>query len=301
MKKMMLFNLCAALLLLSSCNSIKDNYEDCETVTLSFSYSGDGTMDIFQDKISSVSLYIYGADGSLHQTKTIEQNSLKAFQGTRLNLSPGSYSIVGVGNAFDKTSVENATARDHSQIWFSNPSVGKGVVEGNDSLYLGRQNIVVPEELWYNAELPFRSSHYKVSYTVKGYVDQDNTKAGESLLELKVHNLLPKTDFNNRVFGDRITYNPVMVWNNDNGDHQSYFNIMRQGEPANVGFELLDKKTGQTLHTLGLADFLAQFPQVDITKQEVLIPIEVVYKHTGVTITIPDWMINNVTPGYGTN
>lgn len=301
MKKMMLFNLCAALLLLSSCNSIKDDYEDCETVTLSFSYSGDGTMDIFQDKISSVSLYIYGADGSLHQTKTIEQNSLKAFQGTRLNLSPGSYSIVGVGNAFDKTTVENSTARDHSQIWFCNPAAGKGVVEGNDSLYLGRQNIVVPEELWYNAELPFRSSHYKVSYTVKGYVEETPAKAGESLLELKVHNLLPKTDFNNRVFGDRITYNPAMVWNNDNGDHQSYFNIMRQGEPANVEFELLDKKTGETLHTLKLADFLVQFPQVDITKQEVLIPIEIEYKHTGVTITIPDWMINNVTPGYGTN
>ncbi|MBR4882990.1 MAG: FimB/Mfa2 family fimbrial subunit [Bacteroidales bacterium] len=301
MKKMMLFNLCAALLLLSSCNSIKDNYEDCETITLAFSYMGDGTMDIFQDKISSVSLYIYGADGSLHQTKTIEQNSLKAFQGTRLNLNPGSYTIVGVGNAFDKTTVENATAQDHSQIWFCNPATGKGVVEGNDSLYLGRQNIVVPEELWYNAELPFRSSHYKVSYTVKGYVEETNTKAGESLLELKVNNLLPKTDFNNRVFGDRITYNPVIAYNNNNGDHQSYFNIMRQGEPAIVGFELFDKKTGQTLHTLGLADFLAQFPQVDITKQEVLIPIEVVYKHTGVTITIPDWMINNVTPGYGTN
>ena len=301
MKKLMLFNLCAALLLLSSCNSIKDTYEDCETVTLTFSYSGDGTMDIFQDKISSVSLYIYGADGSLHQTKTIEQNSLKAFQGTRLNLSPGSYSIVGVGNAFDKTTVENATERDHSKIWFCNPAIGKGVVEGNDSLYLGRQNIIVPEELWYNAELPFRSSHYKVSYTVKGYVDEANTTAGETLLELKVNNLLPKTDFNNRVFGDRITYSPEVVYNNNNGDHQSYFNIMRQTEPANVEFVLLDKKTGETLHTLRLADFLNQFPQVDITKQEVLIPIEVEYRHAGVTITIPDWMINNVTPGYATN
>lgn len=301
MKKMMLFNLCAALLLLWSCNSIKDNYEDCETVTLMFSYLGDGTMDIFQDKISSVSLYVYGADGSLHQTKTIEQNSLKAFQGTRLNLSPGSYSIVGVGNAFDKTAIENTNASSHSDIWFANPNLGKGIVEGNDSLYLGKQNIVVPEELWYTAEVPFKSSHYKVSYTVKGYVEQTSSKAAETLLELKVHNLLPQTDFNNRVFGSRVTYNPEIEYNNSNGDHQSYFNIMRQGEPANVEFELLDKKTGETLHTLKLADFLNEFPQVDISKQEVLIPIVIEYRHTGVTITIPDWMINDVTPGYGTN
>lgn len=301
MKKMMLFNLCAALLLLVGCNSIKDNYEDCETVTLMFSYLGDGTMDIFQDKISSVSLYVYGADGSLHQTKTIGQNSLEAFQGTRLNLSPGSYSIVGVGNAFDKTTVENTAAASHSDRWFGNPNIEKGAVVGNDSLYLGKQQITVPEELWYTAHVPFRSSHYKVSYTVKGYVEQTPSKASESLLELKVHNLLPKTDFNNRVFGDRITYTPQMDLNSNNADHQSYFNIMRHEDPANVEFELLDKKTGESLHTLKLADFLRQFPQVDITKQEVLIPIEIEYRHTGVTITIPDWMINDVTPGYGTN
>ena len=301
MKKLQLFNLLAMLLLLWSCNSIKENYDNCETVTLTFSYLGDGTEDIFQDKISSVSLYVYGADGSLQQTKTIEQNNLKAFQGTRLNLNPGSYRIVGVGNALNKTSIENIASSNGKDAYFGHPNVGTGMVDGNDSLYFGIQMINVPEKLWYTAEVPFKSSHFKVSYTVKGYVQETNMKSGESLLELKVHNLLPQTNFNNQVCGSKITYSPELLYNNQNGNYSGAFNIMRQESVSDIQFELIDKTLGTTIHTLNLADFLNQFTQIDITKQEVLIPIEIQYKHTGVIISIPDWMINDITPGYGTN
>ena len=42
-----------------------------------------------------------------------------------------------------------------------------------------------------------------------------------------------------------------------------------------------------------------KFPQIDVSKQEVLIPIIVEFKNIGVTVTIPDWMIHDVTPDYG--
>jgi hypothetical protein len=71
-----------SIVLLSSC--IKEKYDDCERCTLTFSYLGDGTSDIFPEKITDVSLYVYDAAGVLVQTKHIEQNELKAFQGTKL-------------------------------------------------------------------------------------------------------------------------------------------------------------------------------------------------------------------------
>ena len=126
-------------------------------------------------------------------------------------------------------------------------------------------------------------------------------KSGESLLELKVHNLLPQTNFNNKVCGSKVTYSPELLYNNQNGNYSGAFNIMRQESVSDVQFELIDKTLGTTIHTLNLADFLNQFTQIDISKQEVLIPIEIEYKHTGVIISIPDWMINDITPGYGTN
>ncbi|MBQ7787781.1 MAG: FimB/Mfa2 family fimbrial subunit, partial [Alistipes sp.] len=119
--------------------------------------------------------------------------------------------------------------------------------------------------------------------------------------ELRVKNLLPQTDFNNRAHGDKVTSDPVLGLNMENGDHEGYFNIMRHAKDSDVEFELVDKASGEVVHTLALADFLAEFTQIDVTMQEVLIPIVVEFKNIGVTVTIPDWMINDVKPGYGNN
>ena len=300
MKKLLLY-LCmplASLVLLTSC--IKEDLSDCERCTLTFFYEGDVNYDIFPQHITCVSLYVFDADNRVVQTKRIEQNELKAFQGTKLNLCPGAYRVIGVGNQYDKTVVENTQSTDYSKIIFRHPNVGKGVVEGNDSLYLGSTEIVIPEDYWYEDEVPFRSSHLKVSYTVEGYVKggaEANATRAASLLELRVKNLLPQTDFENRAHGDKITYNPEITIKN--GNHVAYFNIMRHAKDSDVEFELVDKASQEVVHTLKLKDFLEQFPQIDVTKQEVLIPIVVEFKNIGVTVTIPDWMIHDVTPDYG--
>ena len=303
MKKILYMYLLASVVLLASC--IKEDYADCERCTLTFSYLGDGTWDVFPEHITRVSLYVFNSEDRLVQTKLIEQNELKAFQGTKLNLEPGDYRVVGVGNSFNKTEVTNLSSSNMSQIQFHHPKADDGgVVEGNDSLYLGQKTFTIPSTYWYEDDVPFRSSHLKVSYTVKDYVNPaaaESATRAEGFLELKVKNLLPQTDFTNKANGQKMTYNPVLSLTPEKGEHNAYFNIMRHAKDSDVEFELVDKATGEVVHTLALADFLNKFPQIDVTKQEVLIPIVVEFKNIGVTVTIPDWMIHDVTPDYGKN
>ena len=286
--------------LLASC--IKENYDDCERCKLTFSYTGDGNHDIFPRQITCVSLYVFDMNDNLVQTKRIEQNDLKAFQGTKLNLSPGTYQVVGVGNDLDLTEIYDTSSKDLSQTVFRHPNVPNGLVEGNDSLYLGKKSITIPSDYWYEDDVPFRSSHLKVSYTVKNYIQPtaQSTRAA-SVLELRVKNLLPQTDFNNRSHGDKMTYDPKIVYQPTTGDYTSYFNIMRHKADCDVEFELVNTVTGKVIHTLLLKDFLAKYPQIDVTKQEVLIPIIVEFKNTDVIVTIPDWMIHDITPDYDKN
>ena len=285
--------------LLASC--IKENLDDCERCKLTFSYTGDVDYDIFPQQIKCVSLYVYDQNDGLVTTKRIEQNDLAKYQGTKLNLSPGTYRVVGVGNDNEATEVYNADLnKPMSEVHFRHPHAYDGIVDGhaNDSLYLGQKTITIPSDYWYEDDVPFRSSHLKVSYTVIGYVDAQPTRV-ESLLELRVNNLLPQTDFNNRAHGEKTTYEPTLTLNPKEGKHEGYFNIMRHTKDSDVEFELVDKASQEVVHTLKLKDFLAKFPQVDVSKQEVLIPIIVEFKNIGVTVTIPDWMIHDVTPDYG--
>ncbi|MBQ4127884.1 MAG: FimB/Mfa2 family fimbrial subunit, partial [Alistipes sp.] len=76
------------------------------------------------------------------------------------------------------------------------------------------------------------------------------------------------------------------------------FNIMRHAKDSDVEFELVDKATGEVVYTLALADFLNHFPQIDVSKQEVLIPIIIEFG-MGVTVTVPDWLIEDRDPIYG--
>ena len=294
MKRLLYLLLLAPFVLLAGC--IKEDYTDCERCTLTFSYTGDVTQDIFPDHITRVSLYVFDQDQRLVLTKQIEQNELKAFQGTKLNLQPGKYTVVGIGNSFDKTEVSSTSSQDFTQMEFYHPNVKTGgAVEGNDPLYLGRKEIVIPAEYWYKDDVAFRSSHLKVSYTVEDYLEDGGV--GNGLLDLRVKNLLPETDFNNRAHGEKMTYTPLLSVT-ESGDHEGKFNIMRHTKDADVEFELVAKSTGEVLHTLSLADFLAQYPQIDVSKQEVLIPIIVQFKNFGVEVTIPDWLIVDVAPDY---
>ena len=300
MKRFLYLYLLASVVLLASC--IKENYDDCERCTLTFSYTGDVTWDIFPEQITRVNLYVFDNDDRLVQTKLIEQNELKAFQGTKLNLGPGKYRVVGVGNGFNKTEVTNTSATNMAEIQMQHPNLNSGgAIEGNDSLYLGQQEIIMPKDDWYEADVPFRSSHLKVSFSVVGYFNNGQTssssRASADALELKVKNLLPQTNFTNSANGDKITYNPPFKLEGSDLLN-SYFNIMRHSKDSDVEFELVEKSTGNVLYTISLSNFLAQYPQIDITKQEVLIPIVVQFTKLGVTVTIPDWLNVPVIPDF---
>ena len=65
---------------------IRENMDDCKgKVTLRFRYVGDGTTDIFPEKIEHVTMYVYSiADGSLAAIQKYDDNALAAYQaGTR--------------------------------------------------------------------------------------------------------------------------------------------------------------------------------------------------------------------------
>ena len=159
---------------------------------------------------------------------------------------------------------------------------------------------------WYEANVPFRSSHLKVTYTVEvKNAPWQGTNPSQSIYSLEVKNLTPKTNFENTPFGNGVTYSPSLTLASDD-KHNAAFNIMRHAKQNSVEFALTEKATGDVINTLRLEDFLTEFTQVDVTKQEVLIPIvvELVYEGsicTDVNVNIDIWNKEDITPGFGNN
>ena len=64
------------LLLVTVTGCIKENLDDCET-TLYFSYLGDGTKEIFPQKIEKVDMYIYNQNNVFVQKTVLNRHYLE--------------------------------------------------------------------------------------------------------------------------------------------------------------------------------------------------------------------------------
>ncbi|MBE6219977.1 MAG: hypothetical protein E7126_08090 [Rikenellaceae bacterium] len=314
MKKFILY-LCLPLVsfvLLASC--IKENMDGCDRCIV-FEYYADGETDVFPNHITSVSLYVFDNENQLVEPSRLggknpirlEQNDLKREQGITLPLNHGVYRLVGVGNDYEKTEVYNANCGEMPNITFRHPDCLNREVEGNDSLYLGSKLIEIDEnEVYFKDVVRFYSSHLKVSYTVEGYVPEEGeTRANDGYFDLRVRNLKSQTAFDqahdkNLAEGKEVNYMPELKLNPENGNHEAYFHIMRHPADCDVVFDLYKAGTDEVIHTLNLKDFLATYSEViDVTKQEVLIPIQVEFKNIGVEVTIPNWIVEDLKPGFG--
>lgn len=290
----LLFSLAVALPWLSGC--IKENRDDCKgKVVLRFRYVGDGTTDIFPDKIDKVTMYVYStATGALVGTFEYDKSALEILQGAELHLFPGKYKIVCWGNA-----LENSTIREGDRIaapeYFS-----KGDITTNDRLYYGAIELEVPETLVETEHVcDFVSSHVKIHVRLEGFNGAVIPVPGydeEEPLSLIFTGLAAYTDFDNVPSEtERCAYYPELsIDPEDSASYVSYFNTLRFSDDNDIMVQVLSGT--HVICEFSLADFLRRFEIAVEGRHEVVIPILIHVNSAGVTVE--DWDREEVTPGF---
>lgn len=273
---------------------IRENMDDCKgKVTLRFRYVGDGTTDIFPEKIEHVTMYVYSiADGSLAAIQKYDDNALAAYQGADVMLFPGRYEVVCWGNALDETTI-NEGEKIAANGYFENTDIAK-----NDPLYYGTIEIEVPETLVENNYIcDFVCSHVKFRVRVEGF---DQTTMGVPSLELT--QLASFTDFDNVPSDEeRCSYHPVLAAGSD-GEQTVYtaeFNTLRFNDDNDIMLRLHSDETRVVAHEFPLADFLQEHNIAVEGVNEVTVPILIRFSPIGVTID--DWDSVPVNPDFGKN
>ena len=274
---------------------IRENMDDCKgKVTLRFRYVGDGTTDIFPEKIEHVTMYVYSiADGSLAAIHKYDDNALAAYQGADVMLFPGRYEVVCWGNALDETTINEGEKIIAADGYFENTDIAT-----NDPLYYGTIEIEVPETLVENNYIcDFVCSHVKFRVRVEGF---DQTTMGVPSLELT--QLASFTDFDNVPSDEeRCSYHPVLAAGSD-GEQTVYtaeFNTLRFNDDNDIMLRLHSDETRVVAHEFPLADFLHEHNIAVEGVNEVTVPIRIRFSPIGVTID--DWDSVPVNPDFGKN
>ena len=278
-----------AALALISC--IREDLSECYGVNkLQLSYMGDGDTEIFQQKISSVEMYIFDAAVECVYNRALTDEELSQQEVTLPRLAVGEYRIVCVANG-ENTDVVATDGKDYSAMYFADKDYTAGsVTKSNDSLYWSSKSITVTADDKTDVA-QFVSSHYDIYVEVIG-VD------AQSAIEIQMSGLMPCTALDTNVaFGTATTYRPVVESVAAESTKKSAFNVMRHADHSAVEVKVVDN-SGAELAKVNLAQFLAANPAIDCTKNEVIIPISFSFKLADCTVSLPEWYIKDIKPEF---
>ena len=273
---------------------IKEDLDSCDT-NLIFRYFGDGTKDIFPEKIEKVDLYVYSENGALIETIGLNQGDLRRYQGTPLNLPAGKYRVVGWGNTKNDTRINQAAALNTALVaaphYFT-----REIITTNDSLYIGSRDIEIFQDASNADTVYFSSSHIKMYLELDGLEDAAWTD-GTSPIEIEVGNLSPTVDFAKTFSSENVSYRPITKKEEDTPVYKSRFNVLRFNDNNSIYINLVSKKTSKTIYTLNLKDFM-KYNQISVDGiNEVTIGIR--FRFNGTSVTVQPWDEEVIKPGLG--
>lgn len=303
------------LVLTNSC--IKDDFDDCDNVTIYFQYLADGDKDVLYQYMSKVDLYVFDSNGHILGVGSYNQDELTKFEAVpSFKLRPGQrYKVVAVGNPYDHTEVVNyATETDFANIYLQDPawSDPNVPVTNHDYNYLGEKEFLMPDQegVMYRDTVTLYSSHVKVDVEIHGLPAPDASHQDAGILyQLSFENSNAQTSFENEVnLSEKGTIYPELIYDNENQCYRTQnLALFRMddstGELSSDYCEhtlvLTDKSTGRELARGSLYNYLMRNADViDVTKQEAFLPISLEFKNLDVTIKVPDWVIEDVKPEF---
>ena len=301
---------------------IKDDFDDCDNVTIYFQYLADGDEDVLYRYMDKVDLYVFDENGHILGSGTYNQEQLSSFAAVpSFKLTPGRrYQVVAVGNAYDATQVVNLDATSFDDIFIQHPNWGTGeAVTEHDHNYMGQQVFQMPEGEFvvYRDTVTLYSSHIDVDIRVTGLpapaeaasmLGVQTRAEGDLPIRLRIENSNAQTSFNNEINqGETGTIYPELSYDEETGAYRTaddfcLFRMDCDGElDANCCDHTLVLETadGQELVRGSIYDYLRRNEDViDVTKQEALLPIEINFTPTQVEIKLPQWYVEDITPGW---
>lgn len=292
--------------LFSGC--VKEDMDDCMNVAVCFQYNADGQDNVLQNYIHDIDLYAFTPNGSIHSCIPVSREYLtndKRFK--EIQLPAGTYSLVAVANAYDKTEVETG-GNSLAQTFIQHPQWQQtAALPGQDHNYLGHSDLQIPDyHTLQEITIQLFSAHIDTYVEVHGL--QPPVRSGEATApayRISITQANAQTNLLNQVRPEQwTTVAQDLHFDSATQTYQTTdLALFRMDSEGSVDESLcrhhiqLEDGNGKVLASFPLSDYLKENAKyIDVTKQEVFLPISIKFTPVSVTIEVPSWYIEDIDP-----
>ena len=292
--------------LFSGC--VKEDMDDCMNVAVCFQYNADGQDNVLQNYIHDIDLYAFTPNGSIHSCIPVGREYLtndKRFK--EIQLPAGTYSLVAVANAYDKTEVETG-GNSLAQTFIQHPQWQQtAALPGQDHNYLGHSDLQIPDyHTLQEITIQLFSAHIDAYVEVHGL--QPPVRSGEATApayRISITQANAQTNLLNQVRpGQWTTVAQDLHFDSATQTYQTTdLTLFRMDSEGSVDESLcrhhiqLEDGNGKVLASFPLSDYLKENAKyIDVTKQEAFLPISIKFTPVSVTIEVPSWYSEDLDP-----
>ena len=286
--------------------------DDCKgSISLDFSYTADGNTQVFNEYIKTVELYVFDDGGRQVQTRRLEGGELQDRRAV-LDLTPGHYRIIAVGNLGEKDCVDGAGMLAQAVVTHrADTEDADGNPTGDDPLYMADVEAEVAAAGDVSRTMDFHNCHIRMVVEVQGAA-RDEEQATEAVpawtqLGIRWTALPSRTTLDGAsVQGPLCDYEPVQGhYDEITRKLTSTINVMRfdqtqqtmQADGTRIELVVTNLITGTPIETVDVMEFVAD-NHIDLNREEVAIGVLIVISKDGdITVEVPDWVIEEVKPG----
>lgn len=289
--------------LLNGC--INEDWSLCkiDNCILKFDFENMNPGEEFADRIGCVDVFIFDSENKFVQHTVVDEASLRSFAGVGLELRPGEYRVVCLGNItggsklsahafgdhFDNSRIETTSTVSCDPIYYA-PLIAncgpKGLTPVTDyTVY----SIDVPKNGVVEKTYTFFRIHRGIHVYVKGFGAAVSPHVEVGPLPTKAaFNLALDTD--TAPFGDQCTTTTI---GSDDFEVAKIYSLPFD-DPSTIDIRLLDMTTRVTeiCAPINLGDYLTANPSADLDDIEIMLEFD----NGNVTVSFPNWEDNNVSP-----
>jgi len=288
------------LLILTATGCIDDDRGTCppeQLVRLVFHYTAEGGQNVVDKYIGTANIAVFDSKGNLVDALQVSKEQLLDPQGVLLPVKEaGEYSVVCWGNRGDNTEVTMGSSMETSTVQHPNYTNGTPVPT-HDPLYYSLTSVTASQTEEVQGKTEFVCAYVGLDIYIK---TPETTTRATATPVVEVHNLTPQYDFRmNPVNPFSQTYYPQTVFDTEKGLYAAHLNVLRFTDEENpTEIEIKDSGNGKTIYRMKLKEFMqAQEPPLSVAgNTEVRVPVLIDCSGLNVTVTLPQWGSEDITP-----